>query len=165
MGTRGLYGYKIDGELKLTYNHGDSYPSYLGSNVIKYICLYSIDEIKQIAKSIEMVNDPDDYYYNNLRKHQGDLRAYHRNGVTMMIDNRDFIEDALFCEWAYIINLDTLKLEIYRNGDYLIKEIPLKRIRERGNLYRTMMDNGLEKYYSKKKAEKQWRDQVNDRNI
>ena len=31
-----------------------------------------------------------------------------------MIDSRSFMKDSLFCEWAYVINLTTNKLEIYR---------------------------------------------------
>ena len=45
-----------------------------------------------------------DYY-------EGDLDAHVKTGF--MIDNEDFLKDSLFCEWAYIINLDTNKLEVY----------------------------------------------------
>ena len=31
-----------------------------------------------------------------------------------MIDSSGFLLDSLFCEWAYIVNLDTGKLELYR---------------------------------------------------
>lgn len=32
MSTRGIYGFRKNGEDKLTYNHYDSYFSYLGEN-------------------------------------------------------------------------------------------------------------------------------------
>ena len=31
-----------------------------------------------------------------------------------MPDSHEFLLDSLFCEYAYLINLDTLKLEVYR---------------------------------------------------
>jgi hypothetical protein len=31
-----------------------------------------------------------------------------------MMDSSEFLADSLFCEWAYIINLDTEILEIYK---------------------------------------------------
>ena len=33
--------------------------------------------------------------------------------VSHMINSFDFLKDSLFCEWAYIINLDLMQLEIY----------------------------------------------------
>jgi hypothetical protein len=48
-----------------------------------------------------------------LRIFQGDLNAY-KEGLSYMIDNSDFIKDSVFCEWAYIINLDTNELEVYK---------------------------------------------------
>lgn len=30
-----------------------------------------------------------------------------------MADSATFLKDSLFCEWAYIINLDTEELEVY----------------------------------------------------
>ena len=37
MGSRGLYGFIKDGVEKATYSHGDSYPSYLGRDIIDFI--------------------------------------------------------------------------------------------------------------------------------
>lgn len=53
-----------------------------------------------------------DNWYNLLRDTQGDLSAILEAGV--MIDSHTFLEDSLFCEWAYVINLDERALEIYR---------------------------------------------------
>ena len=53
-----------------------------------------------------------DDWYCLLRHAQGDLNVY-KNGLRYMIDNHDFIKDSLFCEYAYIINLDTKRLEFY----------------------------------------------------
>ena len=41
------------------------------------------------------------------------MNAY-KNGLRYMLDSADFLKDSLFCEWAYIINLSTKRLEVYR---------------------------------------------------
>ena len=43
----------------------------------------------------------------------GDGKVVYKNGLKYMIDNKDFIKDSLFCEYAYIINLDTQCLEFW----------------------------------------------------
>ena len=42
-------------------------------------------------------------------------------GLDIMLDAADFIKDGLFCEWAYILNLDNMTLEIYK-GFYKRKQ-------------------------------------------
>jgi hypothetical protein len=36
MSTRRILGVRVSGIDKLTYNHSDSYPSYLGNNVVQF---------------------------------------------------------------------------------------------------------------------------------
>lgn len=135
MGTRGCYGFRKDGVDKLAYNHYDSYPSGLGSDVVKFCKETSVKEMNAIFDKIMLVDESGiptleqiaechKYYdgsvssqtvedwYCLLRHAQGDLNVY-KNGLRYMIDNHDFIKDSLFCEYAYIINLDTKKLEFY----------------------------------------------------
>lgn len=52
--------------------------------------------------------------YNRLRPYQGNLEAMLRDGVFEMGDTRDFPRDSLWCEWAYVINLDDGVLEVYK---------------------------------------------------
>ncbi len=52
-------------------------------------------------------------WYALLRHAQGNLNAY-KHGLRYMIDNERFMQDSLFCEWAYVINLTDGVLEIYR---------------------------------------------------
>jgi hypothetical protein len=43
---------------------------------------------------------------------QGDFAALARRRV--MIDNADFLQDGLFCEWGYVADLDADQLVVYR---------------------------------------------------
>lgn len=137
MGTRGAYGFRIDEKDKVTYNHEDSYPSVLGRSILRYISKTPLSKIKESAQRITMVNEerdkpseelikryskyywwspaagfPEDGWYAALYEAQGDISVYSK-GVEHMIDGSDFLSSSLFCEWAYIINADSGKLEIY----------------------------------------------------
>ena len=142
MGTRGLYGIRKNGVDKTTYNHYDSYPDGLGRDIIKFAVTHTVEQISTLYDHIEMINEeklptseqialckkyanpdfsvsnqsPYDWYC-LTRGLQGDLqRAYFmvlNCGITYMMDGRDFILDSLYCEYAYIINLDTGNLEYF----------------------------------------------------
>jgi hypothetical protein len=141
MSTRGAYGFRIDGRDKVTYNHRDSYPSELGVGVLAFIKRNTIEHLRLIALGLRMV-DSDDRptpadvqkyssllnahvgiqdgspdWYSLIREAQGNFEAL-ENGLDVMIDNQNFLEDSLFCKWAYIINLDTLTLEVYEGSNY-----------------------------------------------
>lgn len=177
MGTRGAYGFRINNIDKVTYNHYDSYPDELGRNVMKYISKTPLAALKEVAAGIQLVERSStpsqklilkykkyadlgvaegkyEDWYCLLRKAQGDLFAFHR-GLKHMPDYSEFLADSLFCEWAYILNLDTERLESYtgfnknrsakgryasqsieRNSGYygvaLLKEIALPDITEGG---------------------------------
>lgn len=128
MSTRGLMGIKKKGELKAQYNHFDSYISGLGKSIIETINeIPKNDRIEVLNKTFDnifLVEDNEENY-RDLREYQGNLKAYIL-GFNYMIDNRDFINDTLFCEYAYVINLDTNKLEItYGWHNRITKEFDL----------------------------------------
>ena len=189
MGPRGVYGFRIDQKDKVTYNHFNSYPKNLGKNVLLFIARTPLKQLKNIAQNITLV----DHYsvpsqdlikkykrfsnlnvsrgsnrgwYYLLRDTQGDLFPYN-DGLQHLIDYHEFLYDSLYCEWAYIINLDKDLLEVYKgfnkniyakgryakqsiadNLDYLgvtlIKEIPLRDINEE-NI--EIITKELNKYY------------------
>lgn len=127
MGTRGFVGVKIDGEVKASYNHYDSYPSELGRKTLAFVRKADFDQIQKQARGLLMVKEseapgevvaaayghgPDSDWYAILRDDQGDIAAMLERGV--MTDCKDFPLDSLFCEWGYLVNLDTLTLEVYK---------------------------------------------------
>jgi hypothetical protein len=70
-----------------------------------------------------------------LHEFQGRLYKYDEYPeIDLMIDNHDFIKCSLFCEWAYIINLDTNKLEVWEG----FQEKP-----QENNRYGVEKDNGF----------------------
>lgn len=137
MGTRGFVGFVVGGQVKIGYNHFDSYPEYLGVNVFNTACRWlsggEIEKRAQQAQDLRLVGDddkptPEDRirlsahrqqgvgeagsWYELLRDAQGDLDATLDAGV--MIDAGDFPLDSLYCEWGYLIDLDRRKLEVYQ---------------------------------------------------
>jgi hypothetical protein len=137
MGTRGVIGFRVDGEDKVTYNHSDSYPEHLGDAIATFVGKTSNEVIAATARGLVLVKEEgtptpaqieetrpfhnlsvgdqkDTDWYCCLRDAQGDLFAYTARGLKYMIDSHNFLGDSLFCEYAYIINVDTGKLEFYR---------------------------------------------------
>ena len=144
MSTRGYLGLKKNGELKGMYNHFDSYPSGLGVYIVDtlngidskdrikvlndtYDFIQLVDEdSKPTKEQIKLCKDSDvanfivstkseDDWYCLLRETQGNLKVYIDKVIPYMLNGNNFISDTLFCEWYYIINLDTNKLEVHEN--------------------------------------------------
>lgn len=180
MGTRGLYGLRKNGMDKTSYNHFDSYPEGLGADIVQFILHHSIQQLNDFYDRIIMVDEDasptaeeierckannsinlsvstksTDDWYCLLRKFQGELESLYWEDYAYMIDGHDFIKNSLFCEYAYIINLDTNMLEFYEgfcehpqkgnrygtecdnDGYYpcrLVKEIPIDSIHEIDNI-------------------------------
>jgi hypothetical protein len=140
MGTRGVYGFRIDGVDKLAYNHYDSYPDGLGASIVTEVRGLShtmlLEDLRESVRGIEMVDEAskptekqkqlcrdaglvdlhvseksEDDWYCLMRGGQGSLIFPLRLGF--MLDSGDFIKDSLFCEWGYIVNLDTGMLEVW----------------------------------------------------
>lgn len=137
MSTRGIYGFRKNKTDKLTYNHSDSYPSCLGETMLEFCKATSFDELNDIYERITLVDEETtptaeqieacrgfadtsvstgriDDWYCLLREMQGEPSKWKEiSGTIYMIDNHEFIKDSLFCEYGYIINLDTNKLEFW----------------------------------------------------
>lgn len=141
MSTRGLYGIRKNGVDKLTYNHWDSYPSSFGNDIIVFIKDNGYTKLSKMFDLIELVGDKEPTFeqidnclranivdisvaertvgdwYCLTRKLQGNFPMYSQltkdsQPIYMLKDNA-FIKDSLFCEYAYIINLDDETLEFY----------------------------------------------------
>ena len=159
MSTRGYIGIKKKGQLKGMYNHWDSYPSGLGKDLVEIINKIKVEDrikvlndtfdyielvdenskptneqigvcVKANTVDLSVANRSYEDWYCLLRKMQGDLQAYIDKVVPYMLNGNDFINDSLFCEWAYIINLDTNKFEVYTSGTHFESEFDLLDLNE-----------------------------------
>ncbi len=141
MGTRGSSGYIIKDQEYLGYNHFDSYPAGLGHTILQFISDINKkddwEEFKERAGKVIQLNGGDIIdieiqkkykKYSNLsvskqtledpyclfRKIQHDwIKEIYNGELQHFLFNNNFIKDSLFCEYAYIINLDTMMLEYY----------------------------------------------------
>ena len=101
MSTRGAIGIRFNGTDKVAYNHYDSYPTGLGQELLNWLkckTIYDIEcEFDSISFADVHISTPfDDGFVSEFR------------------DAVEFLYDSLFCEYAYIINLDTKTLEFYK---------------------------------------------------
>lgn len=137
MSTRGLWGYKHDGIVKVTYNHSDSYPAALGQDVLDFArdsvadlpalrervdALRLVDEsdaptaedVERLARFADLHVSTQDVreWYVLLRETQGAPDETLDAGV--MIDSFLFGFDSLFCEYGYLIDLDAERFDVYR---------------------------------------------------
>lgn len=153
MSTRGAVGFYINGVNKVTYNHSDSYPSGLGQETLDFLHTYlkkgTVEGLRKKVAKIEVVNGKKEAtkeqqikyikhsdtgvstgktseWYVLLRNLQGDLKGYLDAGV--MVDGQDFLKDGLFCEWAYIIDLDDETFKVYEDGTKLRKTMKLSKL-------------------------------------
>lgn len=96
MSTRGSLGFIINGEVNLFFNHFDSYPTGKGNDILKFISLSNVE-----------------YKWEIYKKHKNILISDLNLNFDDISPNNDFIKNSLFCEYAYIINLDDMILEFY----------------------------------------------------
>ena len=150
MGTRGCIGFRYKNKDYLTYNHYDSYPDGIGVSILKEISevkdwnlvkkivekLIIVDDNmtptkKDIKKYVEFgnpgvgessINTEIHDWYQLLRNNQGTLKNFLDGTVTHMIDSGDFIKDSLFCEWAYVVNLDSMEFEVLAGFQHNLDE-------------------------------------------
>lgn len=139
MGTRGTYGYRKNKQDKLMYNHYDSYPEGLGQRMLEYIKMYSTKEMNEIYDNIKFVENDKNFQIQQEMKAKIESReiylsSFHEDQTILMPENNDFIKDSLFCEWGYIVNLDTECLEVWEG---------FQKKAQKGNRYgRKQIENG-----------------------
>jgi len=158
MGTRGLFGFHFKGRTKVTYNHFDSYPGGLGLDLLKELRELDPEAVRKAASGTRLVSgqgkptekvqaryqpvsntgvnkQTTEDWYCLLRECQGTIKPWVTGGklpepARHMIDGKSFGGDPVFCEYGYVINLDSGMFEVYEGfgkGDPvgLFAEVPL----------------------------------------
>ena len=150
MSTRGLFGFRKDGEDKVIYNHFDSYPEGLGASMIEMLKRADMDKLSAHFNNIICADDdsePTDDIIAQCKKlglvntnvSEKSLKDWYcltrelqdpekfrqvlESGEKFpIICEIDFIKDSLFCEYAYIFDLNTLVLEVYKGFQHRPQE-------------------------------------------
>ncbi len=134
MGTRHLIAVQLDGQYRIAqYGQWDGYPSGQGERVIEFLKAWdrplfdsklraasflTKEEVEEINGTIKRENLGDTWQnkWPALTRDTGAeiLKMVQDSAPGMKLKNSiDFAGDSLFCEYAYVIDLDTNKLELF----------------------------------------------------
>lgn len=115
MSTRGLIGFVHQGEVRAKYNHFDSYPEELGQNIVDFCNTLSKKEWANFTEQYMQIEWGEQEVTDSLDTYEGAsiLPVIQAGKVASLYDEKDFAEDTLFCEYAYLLNLDSKELEMY----------------------------------------------------
>ena len=113
--TRGFVGFKYNKKApRGWYNHFDSYPSGLGSEIVDKLMKHTPKELLGFFKRLKLVEQNegggDDFY----KAHKTVFELDWSKDSAILQDGKDFYKDGIFCEWAYIFNFDNETLEVYK---------------------------------------------------
>lgn len=137
MGTRGAFGVIINEQEKIGYNQFDSYPDGRGVENLRWLrgAIKNMDLLRKLAEDCLLVDEDkkptkaeikhlaastnlgvseqstDDWYCLTRGTH-GSIGEMLSCGY--ILDSHTFPFDSLFCEWAYIVDLDRHKFDAYK---------------------------------------------------
>jgi len=163
MGTRHVTAVFLNGEPKVAqYGQWDGYPSGQGVTILNFLKKASINKFrKKVAECVflppeeikqrwtECGADPNSEWvgldiakkfeqkYPGLYRDTGAaiLEMIYKNEVKELQNSLDFVKDSLWCEWAYVIDLDKNTFEVYEGfnhkplneGDRFYTETPIEK--------------------------------------
>lgn len=131
MGTRHLIAVARHGEYKIAqYGQWDGYPSGQGTDVLEFAVKLTHRETRiKFERALEKVRWADKDYLNQEQKtyektnvlrpelNRGTgaeiLNLVMEGKATQLFDQLSFASDGLFCEYAYVLDLDEDRLEAY----------------------------------------------------
>lgn len=143
MGTRHLVAVMKNKEYKVAqYGQWDGYPSGQGLTVLNFLREANLDKFREQISKCKFIEDEDFYNkayaelnidtkdgyvsfedaeifaskYPQLSRDIGGkiLDFVLNNNDVLLTDSIDFANDSLFCEWAYVVDLDKNLLEVYQ---------------------------------------------------
>lgn len=127
MGTRHLIAVVRNGEYKIAqYGQWDGYPDGQGLTVLNFLKTCDIETfVKAVDNCTEATDDyiekvdadpnwPENFPHFSRNTGADILQQVYDAGGLPLVLNVEFAADSLFCEWAYVIDLDDLVLEVYQ---------------------------------------------------
>lgn len=126
MGTRNIIAVQYQGEYKIAqYGQWDGYPEGVGASVLNFLNACNIEEFKKAVSECEWATN---IYIDEIEKEEGWYKTHPElsrdtggeilelilSGKRVLIDSLEFVKDSLFCEWAYVVDLDSNTFEIYK---------------------------------------------------
>lgn len=139
MGTRHLTGVRVNGELKVAqYGQWDGYPTGQGETVSTFLREADMDKFRTEVEKLRWITEAEGKEINQEYTDRGLAlpREYTRDTgaeilqmildgkVTTLVNEEEFLKDTVFCEFAYILDLDKQAVEFYNGGTKPYKMIP-----------------------------------------
>jgi len=130
MGTRNLTMVINDSETKVAqYGQSDGYPEGQGKIVLEFLQNCDLKKFKETLKEVVFIKPEKDEKIErkpelNEETASKVLKLIYERKVTGLYDSSEFAKDSLYCEWAYVIDLDKGVLEVFRgyNKEPLTKD-------------------------------------------
>ncbi len=132
MGTRNLTMVISGAETKVAqYGQWDGYPSGQGATALLFLLKADLGKLKQHADKCKWISDNEceelEKTFDNETKFYKEYPQFTRDTAAEilkyvyncekeeipMVDSSSFAADSLFCEWAYVIDLDKQTFEVY----------------------------------------------------
>lgn len=154
MSTRGFIGMRRNGEVRVTYNHSDSYPSWLGSKTLEYVKRADVEADAEAYFQLPIVDEglvptkeqaadlkargywknvsTSIDWYSHLRDCQGSIEDYIKAGYLPVMPDSVLTEKDIFIEWGYVIDVDAKELVVYEGqsaGPAIVARFPFDMIK------------------------------------
>lgn len=126
MGTRHFIGVVLDGDFKIAqYGQWDGYPSGQGRDVLRFADDADLLTFAEKCRELHWITQPEINAVNATEGWANEFPWLSRDAgagiLDMVLDgmvpsvqnSEEFPLDSLFCEWAYVLDLDALQLEVY----------------------------------------------------
>lgn len=133
------------------YGQWDGYPEGQGATILNFLKTNDLNRFSEQLENVRFTTEEDEKNVNKFLESIGSkdgwmnmeqAAKYHlaypynsrdiggqilelihesTDDEIVLVDSTDFAQDSLFCEWAYVVDLDNRKLEVYKG---FVKEQP-----------------------------------------
>lgn len=126
MGTRNLTCVVKNGEYKVAqYGQWDGYLEGQGMTILNFLKNVDLESFNQFLENVSFLTNEEIATLDNTdwkatypylsRDYGGKIlnEIMDREGNVKLVDDSEFGKDSLFCEYAYVVNLDDMTFEVY----------------------------------------------------